>query len=58
MKNIITGVGTVMVSGFIIGGIKLYGNYKYYQGKCDANKTWRPIVEAQQKIIREKEKTN
>lgn len=37
----------------VIGTIKAYGQYKYYDGKCDSNEFNGIIIEAQQKMIKD-----
>lgn len=44
----------IVITSICLGGVKLYGTYKYYCGKCDANKMWQTIVEAQRNIMRDK----
>lgn len=37
----------------VIGTIKAYGEYKYYDGRCDSNEFNGVIIEAQHKMIKD-----
>lgn len=44
-------IAKVVLAVATVGWIKFYGDYKYYSGKCDANKTWQKIVDAQNNLM-------
>lgn len=46
-------MGNVIIGAAVVGAVKLYGKYKYYSGKCDANKTNRVIIDLQSNLIKD-----
>ena len=41
------------IGALAVAFVKVYGDYKYYAGKCDANNFWKIIVDAQEDLIQD-----
>ena len=50
MKQVIGGAALALVGAL---WVKVYGDYRYYQGKCDANAQNKIIIDVQQDFIKD-----
>lgn len=46
-------LGGAVVALFGAAWVKVYGDYKYAKGLCDADKFYKPIIEAEHKVIKD-----